>query len=82
MVELGYSGIVGNVLGFWAMAVVNRSVTATTTSIGILATPIVGIASSAVLLRETVDAQLIIAAGIILLGMLVATINLPKPNRD
>jgi drug/metabolite transporter (DMT)-like permease len=81
MVELGYSGIVGNVLGFWAMAVVNRSVAATTTSIGILATPIVGIASSAVLLRETVDAQLIIAAGIILLGMLVATINRPKPTR-
>jgi drug/metabolite transporter (DMT)-like permease len=81
MVELGYSGIVGNVLGFWAMAVVNRSVTATTTSIGILATPIVGIASSAIWLRETVDAQLIVAAGIILAGMLVATINLPKPNR-
>jgi drug/metabolite transporter (DMT)-like permease len=81
MVELGYSGIVGNVLGFWAMAVVNRSVTATTTSIGILATPIVGIASSAVLLRETVDAQLIVAAGIILAGMLVATVSLPKPNR-
>jgi drug/metabolite transporter (DMT)-like permease len=72
---------VGNVLGFWAMAVVNRSVTATTTSIGILATPIVGIASSALLLGEKVDAQLIIAAGIILLGMLVATVNLPKPNR-
>jgi drug/metabolite transporter (DMT)-like permease len=41
----------------------------------------VGIASSALLLGEKVDAQLIIAAGIILLGMLVATVNLPKPNR-
>lgn len=75
---LGYSGIVGNVLGFWALAVVNRSVPATTTSIGILATPIVGIASSAVFLGEAVDAQLIIAAGVILLGMLIATINLPN----
>jgi drug/metabolite transporter (DMT)-like permease len=81
VVALGYSGIVGNVLGFWAMAVVNRSVPATTTSIGILATPIVGIVSSAVFLRETIDAQLIIAAGVILLGVLVATINLPKPGR-
>lgn len=78
VVALGYSGIVGNVLGFWAMAVVNRSVPATTTSIGILATPIVGIVSSAVFLGETIDAQLIIAAGVILLGVLVATINLPK----
>jgi drug/metabolite transporter (DMT)-like permease len=81
VVALGYSGIVGNVLGFWAMQVVNRSVPATTTSIGILATPIVGIVSSAVFLRETIDAQLIIAAGVILLGVLVATINLPKRGR-
>jgi drug/metabolite transporter (DMT)-like permease len=80
VVALGYSGIVGNVLGFWAMTVVNRSVPATTTSMGILATPIVGIVSSAVFLRETIDAQLIIAAGVILLGVLVATINLPKPG--
>lgn len=81
VVQLGYSGIVGNVLGFWAMAVVNRSVPATTTSIGILATPIVGIVSSAVFLRETIDLQSIIAAGVILLGVLVATINFPKSNR-
>jgi drug/metabolite transporter (DMT)-like permease len=78
VVALGYSGIVGNVLGFWAMAVVNRSVPATTTSIGILATPIVGIASSVVLLNETIDAQLIMAAGMILFGILVATVSLPK----
>jgi drug/metabolite transporter (DMT)-like permease len=78
VVALGYSGIVGNVLGFWAMTVVNRSVPATTTSIGILATPVVGIASSAILLGETVDTQLIIAATMILLGMLIANINFQK----
>jgi drug/metabolite transporter (DMT)-like permease len=81
MIALGYSGIVGNVLGFWAMAVVNRSVSATTTSIGILATPIVGIASSALLLKETVDAQLILAAGTILAGILIATVNWPKGKK-
>ena len=78
VVALGYSGIVGNVLGFWAMTVVNRSVPATTTSIGILATPVVGIASSAILLGETVDTQLIIAATMILLGMLIANVNFRK----
>jgi drug/metabolite transporter (DMT)-like permease len=81
LVALGYSGIVGTVLGYWAMAVVNRSVPATTTSIGILATPVVGIVSSAMFLREAIDAQLIIAAAVILLGMLVATINLPRTGR-
>jgi drug/metabolite transporter (DMT)-like permease len=78
VVALGYSGIVGNVLGFWAMTVVNRSVPATTTSIGILATPVVGIASSAILLGEMVDTQLIIAATMILLGMLIANVNFRK----
>ena len=75
LIALGYSGAVGNALGFWAMTVVNRSVPATTTSIGILFTPIVGIASSVIVLHETVDTQLIIAASMILTGVLVATLN-------
>jgi drug/metabolite transporter (DMT)-like permease len=78
LIALGYSGIVGNALGYWAMAVVNRSVPATTTSIGILFTPIVGITSSVIMLHETVDTQLIIAAGMILSGVLVATVNWRK----
>jgi drug/metabolite transporter (DMT)-like permease len=82
VVALGYSGIVSNVLAFWAMAVVSQSVPATTTSIGILATPIVGIASSVILLGETVDAQLIIASAVILLGMLIANVNFSKPGLD
>jgi drug/metabolite transporter (DMT)-like permease len=75
LIALGYSGAVGNALGYWAMAVVNRSVPATTTSIGILFTPIVGIASSVIVLHETVDAQLIIAASMILAGIIIATAN-------
>lgn len=75
IVALGYSGAVGNALGFWAMTVVNRSLPATTTSIGILFTPIVGIASSVIMLHETVNTQLIVAASMILAGVLVATLN-------
>jgi drug/metabolite transporter (DMT)-like permease len=75
LVALAYSGVVGNALGYWAMAVVNRSVPATTTSIGILFTPIVGIASSVIVLHEAVDAQLVVAAGTLLAGVAVATIN-------
>ena len=64
-----YSGLVGIALGFWAMTVVGRSVPATTTSLGILATPIVGIDSSAAFLGEQVDALLLLAAMMIIAGI-------------
>jgi len=70
----GYSGLVGTALGFWAMAVVNRSLPATVTSLGILATPIVGLASSAVFLGERIDLPLIIATTIILAGIALGTV--------
>jgi drug/metabolite transporter (DMT)-like permease len=68
-----YSGLVGIALGFWAMTVVGRSVPATTTSLGILATPIVGIASSAAFLGEQVDALLLLAAMMIIAGIGIGT---------
>jgi drug/metabolite transporter (DMT)-like permease len=64
-----YSGLVGTALGFWAMTVVGRSVPATTTSLGILATPIVGIASSVAFLGEQVDQALLIATTMIIVGI-------------
>ena len=68
-----YSGLVGTALGFWAMTVVGRSVPATTTALGILATPIVGIASSAAFLGEQVDRLLLIAATLIIAGIAIGT---------
>jgi drug/metabolite transporter (DMT)-like permease len=64
-----YSGLVGTALGFWAMTVVGRSVPATTTSLGILATPVVGIASSVALLGEQVGQALLIATTMIIVGI-------------
>ena len=63
-----YSGVVGTALGFWAMTVVGRRVSATTTSLGILATPVIGIVSSAAFLGEQVDQALLIAATMIIVG--------------
>jgi drug/metabolite transporter (DMT)-like permease len=70
-----YSGLVGTALGFWAMTVVGRSVPATTTSLGILATPVVGIASSAAFLGEQVDQVLLVAAAMIIVGIAIGTFN-------
>jgi drug/metabolite transporter (DMT)-like permease len=68
-----YSGVVGTALGFWAMTVVGRRVPATTTSLGILATPIVGIVSSVAFLGEQVDQALLIAATMIIVGIGIGT---------
>ena len=69
-----YGGILGTALGYWAMAMINRSLSAVTTSLGILATPVVGVASSAIGLGEPVGMPLIIAMVLILGGIALGTI--------
>ena len=73
-----YSGIFGTALAYWAMAVVNRSLPATTTSLGILATPVVGVICSTVALGERIDASLLIAMALILAGIAIGTIPFGK----
>jgi drug/metabolite transporter (DMT)-like permease len=73
-----YSGIFGTALAYWAMAVVNRSLPATTTSLGILATPVVGVICSTVALGERIDASLVSAMVLILAGIAIGTISLGK----
>jgi drug/metabolite transporter (DMT)-like permease len=74
-----YSGIFGIALAYWAMAMVNRSLPATTTSLGILATPVVGVVCSAVALGEVIDASLITAMVMILSGIALGTFAPTKP---
>jgi drug/metabolite transporter (DMT)-like permease len=73
-----YGAILGTALAYWAMAMVNRSLPAVTTSLGILATPVVGVASSAIVLGEPIGAPLIVAMTMILAGIAIGTI----PIRD
>jgi len=73
IIWFAYSGLVGTALGFWAMTVAGRSVPATTTALGILATPIVGIVSSAAFLGEQIDRVLLIAAAMIIAGIAIGT---------
>ena len=73
-----YSGIFGTALAYWAMAVVNSSLPATTTSLGILATPVVGVICSTVALGEQIDASLVIVMLLILSGIAIGTIPFRK----
>jgi drug/metabolite transporter (DMT)-like permease len=68
-----FTGVCGTALAYWAMAVVNRHLPAVTTSLGLLATPVVGIASSAIGLGETLSASLMMSVAVILGGIVLGT---------
>ena len=77
-----YGGMFGTALAYWAMAVVNRSLPAATTSLGILATPVIGVIVSTLALGETIDVSLLVAMAMILSGIAVGTIPLGIANRS
>jgi drug/metabolite transporter (DMT)-like permease len=69
---LSFSGLIGVVAGYWAMTEVTRSLPASTTSVGVLGTPIVGIASSWLFLGEQVELDVVVAAVLISFGIALA----------
>lgn len=69
-----FGGVVGTVLAYWAMSIVNQRLPAITTSLGVLATPLVGIACAALTLGEQVDASLLFAAVLIVGGVAIGTV--------
>jgi len=69
-----YSGLIGTALAYWAMSMVNRSLPALTTSLGLTATPIVGIVAAAVILGEPVNITLAVAAALIVGGIALTTL--------
>jgi drug/metabolite transporter (DMT)-like permease len=64
-----YTGLVCTALAYWAMSMVNRSLPAVTTSLGLLATPVLGIASAAVALNEPLEPSLFLAMALIIGGI-------------
>lgn len=67
--SLVYNGAIGTALGFWAMMIVNKELPATVTSLSVLATPVVGLFLSALMLHEQIDLPLIIASLMITAGI-------------
>jgi drug/metabolite transporter (DMT)-like permease len=70
-----FASVFGVVVAYWAMAMVNRSLPAVTTSLGILATPVVGTLGSAIALGEPIGMALLVAMTLILSGIAVGTID-------
>jgi drug/metabolite transporter (DMT)-like permease len=69
VLALIYNGAIGTALGYWAMMTVNKALPATVTSLGVLATPIVGLFLSALVLNEQIDASLVMASVLITGGI-------------
>ena len=70
-----YGGVVGVALAYWAVAMINRSLPAVTTSLGILATPVVGVASSMLVLGEPFSLTLLAALAMIIGGIALGTLG-------
>lgn len=80
VLALLYNGAVGTALGFWAMTVVNKELPATAASLGVMATPVVGLVLSAFMLGEPIDLILIISSLLILTGIAIGTFSQRTAN--
>jgi drug/metabolite transporter (DMT)-like permease len=73
-----YAGICGTALAHWAMVTVNRSLPTVTTSLGLLATPVVGVVTSVIYFGDQIGTSLICAMAMILGGIAIGTISRGK----
>ncbi len=70
-----YSGIVCTAFANWAMTMVNRSLPAVTTSLCLLATPLLGIVCATLFLGERLEPSLFLAMTLIIGGIALGTIG-------
>jgi drug/metabolite transporter (DMT)-like permease len=68
---LVYAGVPGTALAYWAVAMASRHLPAITTSLGLLATPVVSTLVAAVWLQEVPTPDVLAAMGLILSGIVI-----------
>jgi len=64
-----YAGLPGTALAYWAIAMAGRGLPAVTTSLGLLATPVISIVVATLWLGERPSASLLLAVALILGGV-------------
>lgn len=72
-----FSGTVCTAFANWAMTMVNRSLPAVTTSLWLLATPLLGIVSATLILNEPIEPSLFVAMSLIIGGIALGTLSGP-----
>jgi drug/metabolite transporter (DMT)-like permease len=66
-----YLGIVGTAVAYWATATASRHLPAVTTSLGLLATPVVSVLTATLWLGEPLTASLVVAIALVLGGVAI-----------
>jgi drug/metabolite transporter (DMT)-like permease len=66
-----YAGVPGTALAYWAVAMASRHLPAITTSLGLLATPVISIVVAAIWLQEMPTADVLGAMALILSGIAI-----------
>jgi drug/metabolite transporter (DMT)-like permease len=70
-----YAGVPGTALAYWAVAMASRHLPAITTSLGLLATPVVSALVAAVWLQEIPTPDVLAAMGLILSGIVIVAVG-------
>jgi drug/metabolite transporter (DMT)-like permease len=72
-VLLLYLGIVGTAVAYWATATASRHLPAVTTSLGLLATPVVSVITATLWLGEPLTLSLVVAIVLVLGGVAIGS---------
>ena len=72
---LGYGGVFGIAVAYWAAVNVNRSLPAGVTSIGLLGVPVVGLLCSAAILHEPLSTPLVVGMALIVAGIAAGVLD-------
>ena len=75
-----YLGIPGTAVAYWAVAMASRHLPAVTTSLGLLATPVVSVITAAWWLGEPVSLPLVLAIVLVLGGVALGVTGEPAPS--
>ena len=76
-----YAGIPGTAVAYWATAAASRALPAVTTSLGLLATPLVSTVVATLWLGEPLPLSLVIAIALILGGIAIGAVDAPRLHK-
>ena len=79
VVLLLYLGMVGTAVAYWATATASRHLPAVSTSLGLLATPVVSVITATLWLGEPLTLSLVIAIVLVLGGVAIGSTGLDRP---